>query len=164
MPNNITQKTLWLAAALLVVAGCSHRESQSSYRPAQTAVPTASDTAVPPASDRTSNRVYATQVSSEEFVPAYSAPNGVDASQWALAEQVRELLISDKKLAPYPSEVTVSLDKNTKGLVHVSGNIINTYEKRKLRARLEQLPGVIQVDDKTVVGLQNPGGGANLGK
>jgi len=156
MPNNIAQKSLWLATALLFVAGCSHRESRTSYRPAQTAVP--------PASDRTSNRVYPTQTNKQEFVPAYAAPKGVDASQWALAEQLRELLISDRTLAPYPSEVTVSLDKNTNGLVHVNGTIINTYEKRKLRARLEQLPGVTQVDDKSVVGLSNPGGGANLGK
>ena len=97
-------------------------------------------------------------------MPSYAPPKGVDSSQWTLAEQIRELLISDKTIAPYPSEVSVVLDNKTNGLVHVRGNIINTHEKRKLRARLEQLPGVTQVDDQSVVGLQNPGGGADLNK
>ena len=147
-----------LAAAFLCAAGCSHRESSS-----RTSLRSGS-TGVQATGNNNTNRVYETQTNQQEFVPAYPAPKGVDSSQWALAEQIRELLISDRKLAPYPSEVTVSVDSKTNGLVHIRGNIINTYERRKLRARLEQLPGVTQVDDKTVVGLQNPGGGADLSK
>jgi len=158
MPNKVMPKYLLLAGAFLLAAGCSHRESSSraSLQPGPTAVQ--------PTSNNNSNRVYETQSDRPEFVPAHAAPKGVDSSQWALAEQIRELLISDRTIAPYPSEVSVVLDGKTNGLVHVSGNIINTYERRKLRTRLEQLPGVVEVDDQTVVGLQNPGGGANLRK
>lgn len=156
MPNNVMPKYLLLGVAFLFAAGCSHRESAS--RASLRSGPTA----VQPTSGNNSNRVYETQSNRQEFVPAYAAPQGVDSAHWALAEQIRELLISDRTIAPYPSEVTVVLDSKTNGLVHVRGNIINTYERRKLRTRLEQLPGVNEVDDQTVVGLRNPEGGADL--
>lgn len=96
------------------------------------------------------------------ITPAMSPPKGVDASEWQLSEEIRGMLMSDRTLAPYPSEVTVVVDKNTKGLVHVRGHVVNTYERRKLRARLEQLPGVTQVDDQTVVGPRMPSGTVDL--
>ena len=96
-------------------------------------------------------------------MPGMTPPKGVDASEWQLSEEIRGMLMSDRSLVPYPSEVTVVVDKNTNGLVHVRGHIVNTYERRKLRARLEQLPGVMQVDDKSVVGPRMPSGTVDLG-
>jgi len=164
MLNTFTQNSLGLAVAFICASGCSHRQSQPQAHFA--ALPHATGpVAAQPTSDRNANRIYETQSSRQPFQPAYAAPEGTDAAQWSLAEQIRELLISDRTLAPYPGDITVAIDAKTNGLVHVSGNIINTYERRKLRAQLEQLPGVIQVDDQSVVGLQGPGGGAaNLGK
>ena len=140
MANNFFVRNLWFALPICCAVGCATHHN------------------VTPTSERGASRVYA--VTNEPSMPP---PQGVPADQWQLSQEVQGLLLSDKTIAPYPSEVTVVVDKNTPGLVHVKGNIINTYERRKLRARIEQLPGVTQVDDQTVVGPRMPSGGGNFG-
>jgi hypothetical protein len=142
MSNNTQFRKLWFTFPLVIAFGCATHHS------------------VTPTSDRGASRVYA--ATNGIITPAMPPPTGVDASQWQLSEEIRGMLMSDKTLAPYPSEVTVVVDKNTKGLVHLQGNVSNTYERRKLRARIEQLPGVTQVDDQTVVGRQMPSGTVDL--
>src|SRR5437660_4973511 len=122
MANNFVFRNLWFALPICCAVGCATHHT------------------VTQTSDQGSARVYAT--TNGIITPSMAAPKGVPASEWELSEGIRGLLMSDKSLAPYPSEVTVVVDKNTKGLVHLRGNIINTYERRKLRTRIEQLPGV----------------------
>jgi hypothetical protein len=94
-------------------------------------------------------------------MPSVPAPAGASPEDWALGERVRELLTSDRTLAPYPSEVQTIVDQKSKGLVRLRGTIINPQERRRLRDRIAQVPGVTQVDDQLTVAAPHPQGVAD---
>jgi hypothetical protein len=63
------------------------------------------------------------------------------------------VLTEEKTLAPYPSQISVAVDKNSKGLVELHGYVANDNERQKLHDRIAQVPGVLQIDDQIVLGL-----------
>jgi osmotically-inducible protein OsmY len=142
-------KTFFVPAlsSLLVlgVTGCAHRQSESAgeYSNATSTAPTSNNSA---------QRVYNTTI---------TGPGGAQASvtQGAsspgpneeITETVRRMILSDPKLAPYPSKVTAMMDPKAKGKVILTGFVPTAGVKRNLVKRVSEVPGVTKVEDKLVL-------------
>jgi osmotically-inducible protein OsmY len=126
---------VWLAAPILLVAGCSenHRDASVSYSPALTESYSAT-------SDRSAPRVYPERPSGADVSVV---PHGASSQDWALAEEVRSLLMSDRKVGTAPMAALVN-----NGVVTLRGEVRNEKERQRLRNEIAALPGVQRVDDQ----------------
>jgi hypothetical protein len=61
------------------------------------------------------------------------------------------MVLSDPKLAPYPSKVTATADPNSKGKVILSGMVPTEGVKRNLIEHVRAVPGVTEVEDQLVL-------------
>jgi hypothetical protein len=125
------------ALPLVLAAGCAHENSSSvTFSPLQAGTPT-------PTSQSTADRVYSEPNSA---IGQYGPPPGAPANDWSLAEQVRALLTSDKKLAREPMAAVVD-----KGVVTLRGYAPNQREKERIEQAVASVPGVTRVDDQLQV-------------
>jgi osmotically-inducible protein OsmY len=125
----------WLSMPILLVVGCAEnqRPSSVSYSPALSE-------SVAPTSDRSVARVYPeTPTGAETSTP----PAGAASQDWALAEEIRSLLMSDPKLGNAPMAAVVN-----NGVVTLRGSVRNAKDREKLREEIARLPGVQRVDDQ----------------
>jgi hypothetical protein len=139
-----------LSLPLILALGCAHTGTQKpvvySDLPERAATPT---------SEQPTQRVYPGQ---ENAAP----PSGVSAEDWALNEKLRTLFTTDKRLAPYPSEVTAVVDQKERGVVRLSGHVINTATRKRVHEAVATLSGVTRVEDHMVVSLRQPTGYLDL--
>jgi osmotically-inducible protein OsmY len=84
--------------------------------------------------------VYSTAPSN---IDATAAPAGANSQDWALAEQIRGLLTSDRKLGDAPMAAVVH-----NGVVTLRGGVRNDRQRQELRDEIGRLPGVQRVDDQ----------------
>jgi hypothetical protein len=133
--------------------GCAHTETDKpavySDLPERTMAPTSAQPA---------ERIYAGQ----ESITATAPPSGVSAENWTLNENLRALFTGDKKLAPYPSEVTAVVDHKEHGVVRLSGQVINEATRRRVHEAVSKLPGVTRVEDHMVISRRQPTGYLDL--
>jgi len=117
---------LWLLLPLAFLAGCAENSPQGSavYSPA-----------LSPTSDHQQNRVYGTA-------------DKASAQDIQLGEEVRQLLMQNKKLAPPPSNVIATAHD---GVVTLTGRVPTTRTKQEIHQQIAQLPGVTRVDDNLEV-------------
>ncbi|HTL17332.1 MAG TPA: BON domain-containing protein [Patescibacteria group bacterium] len=134
---------VWLSVPVLLAVGCAENrhDSSVSYSPALSHGYTAT-------SDRPVTRVYPGEPSSINVTPP---PAGASSQDWALAEEIRSLLTSDRKLGDAPMAATVH-----NGVVTLRGSVRNDRQRRQLRDEIAQLPGVQRVDDQ--MDFRNPVG------
>lgn len=133
---------VWVAVPLLLTVGCAenHRDASVSYSPAISE-------SVSPTSDRAETRAYANP--SPTGADIATVPPGASSQDWALAEQIRSLLLADRTVGKAPMAAVVN-----NGVVTLRGNVRNKKEKERLITEISQLPGVQRVDDQ--LGFKNP--------
>ena len=119
----------------LVCAACmsSRAPEQAEYSPIDVSTPS-------PVSDHGGVRVYSGTASAVE--------SGASPDDLRLGREIRELLLSDKKLAPPPSSVTAI---TRGGVVRLEGSVPSVATKKTISDRIAQLPGVARVDDQLQV-------------
>lgn len=142
MKRNL-KNIVWLGVPLLLVVGCAEnrRDASVSYSPALTE-------SVTPTSDRDAFRAYPDTRSSIDF---RSPPPGANSQDWQLAEEIRGLLTSQRKLGQAQMVAVVN-----NGVVTLKGGVRNDRERARLREEIARLPGVQRVDDE--MELKNPTG------
>ena len=147
MRKNIVQTLLCVALPLTFAVGCAHTPKQEAelYEPVDSATLT-------PTSARPVSRVYADDQGRPRGITRTAPAKGASAEDWALGEELRAALTTEKSLA-YPSEVLVAVDKNSKGSVKLRGVVPNDRERQRLHDRIAAVPGVLQIDDQVTVGL-----------
>lgn len=137
MKERVWKGFMGLALPLVFAAGCAHEQSSPvTFTP----VPTA---ALTPTSEGSAQRIYSGDSSP---IGQYAPPPGAPANDWSLAEQVRALLTSDKKLAREPMAVVVN-----NGTVTLRGYVPNQRDREKIEQAVASLPGVAHVDDQLEV-------------
>jgi osmotically-inducible protein OsmY len=153
MSKNLLKNLFWTSLPLIVAVGCA--STQSDKPAVYSELP---ERSVTPTSAQPAQRVY----SGEENITPTAPPAGVGAEDWTLNERLRDLLTSDKRLAPYPSEVTAVVDQKEHGVVHLSGHVINTATRNRVHDAVAKLPGVSRVEDRMIVGKHMPTGYQDL--
>src|SRR5581483_168899 len=134
MKKNL-KSLVWLSVPVLVAVGCASNQPDRSvsYSPALSE-------SYSPTSDRDAARVYSTVPSNIEVT---TPPTGANSQDWTLAEEIRGLLTSDRKLGDAPMAAVV---KN--GVVTLRGSVRNDRQRQELRDEIARLPGVQRVDDQ----------------
>ena len=142
---------------LTLALGCATNSSDRRVSRAEMfeSMPAAAMTAT---SDRPAQRVYPEQPINGIITPSMAPPAGASEADWAIAQNIRGTLTADRSLAPYPSEVQATVDKNAPGTVRLRGTIVNPQERDRLHNTISQLPGVTTVDDQLVVAGSPPHG------
>lgn len=133
---------VWLVSPVVLIVGCSEnrRDASVSYSPALTE-------SYSPASGRLADRAYPEQPANSDV----SVPPGASSQDWALAQEIRSLLMSDAKLGNAPMAAVVN-----NGVVTLRGDVRNKKDREKLRNEIAALPGVQRVDDQ--MEFKNPFG------
>src|SRR4051812_26580424 len=136
-----------LAPSILLLAGCAHREPAKEATYAE--LPPPGQT-----SDHSTDRVYATTITAPHgakgtIVHRSSSEDG--NAQIALS--VQSMVLSDPKIAPYPSKVTAAMDPGAKGKVILTGMVPTRAVKKNLVEHVRQIPGVTEVEDPLVLGV-----------
>jgi hypothetical protein len=152
MRKNVVQILLSVGLPLTFAVGCSNTRQQEAavYSPAAGA-------ALTPTGEITGTARSNDAAVPEGIITRTTAPSGASAEDWALGEELRGTLTSEKSLVPYPSEVCLVVDKDSKGLVRLLGVIRNDYDRQQLRDRIAKVPGVVRIDDQITVGFaQHP--------
>ena len=121
---------VWQVLSLLLCAGCAseHHEQTAVYSPLDPSL-------ISPTSDRDQNRIY-------------SNSGTASPEDLKLGQEIRDLLMSDKKLAAPPSSVIASAHQ---GVVTLQGTVPSPADKGKLVERIVALPGVNRVEDQLEV-------------
>jgi len=134
MKKNV-KSLVWLAVPVFLAVGCAEnqRDQSVSYSPALTE-------SYSPTSDRDTSRVYSAAPSNVEVT---TPPTGANSQDWTLAEEIRGLLTSNRKLGDAPMAAVVH-----NGVVTLRGSVRNERERQQLRDQIARLPGVQRVDDQ----------------
>jgi hypothetical protein len=140
MKRNL-KRLVWLTVPVLLAVGCAenHRDASVSYSPTLSQP-------YSPTSDRSEVRVY---LDAPANISVTAPPPGAGSQDWALAEEIRSLLMSDRKLGNAP---TVAVVKN--GVVTLRGDVRNKKDRQRLHEEIARLPGVQRVDDE--MEMKNP--------
>lgn len=135
---------VWLAVPALLAVGCAqnHRDMSVSYSPALSE-------GLSPTSTRTETRVYPAPSPSTADINA--VPAGATPQDWALAQEIRGLLTSDRSVGKAPVAAVVN-----NGVVTLRGEVRNHRARQRLIDEISRLPGVRRVDDQTE--YKNPTG------
>jgi hypothetical protein len=141
--------------SLLLAGGCAHNQPQggggfSEIQPK-----------LEPTSSGSAQSVYA-PAPAGAGASLTSSSDAVGTESRNAAENVRQLLLSEPKLAPWPSKITATVAKDSKGTVILSGNVPTKSVKTKLVQRVSALPGVTHVEDKLELGAPKHPGEINL--
>lgn len=153
MLKTVLKNGFWMSLPLVLAVGCAHTETDKPV--VYSDVP---ERQVSATSARPEERVYAGQ----DSITATAPPSGVSSQDWTLNEDLRALFTGDKKLAPYPSEVTAVVDQKEQGVVHLSGRVINEATRKRVHEAVSKLPGVTRVDDHMVISRRQPTGYLDL--
>jgi osmotically-inducible protein OsmY len=135
--NKTWKHLIGFALPLALAAGCAHDRSMVASSPEET-------TALTSTSDNTAERVYSADSSSP--IGQYAPPPGASPNDWTLAEEIRSLLTSDKKLVREPMGAVVD-----KGVVTLHGYVHNSRAGERIEQAVAGLPGVTHVDNQLIV-------------
>jgi osmotically-inducible protein OsmY len=125
-----------LTFPLLLAMGCAdthHRDASVSYSPALSAPLTAT-------SDRQDAREYAAPPASTTDT---AVPAGASPQDWNLAQEIRSMLTSHRKLG---EAQVIAVVHN--GVVTLRGGVRNEQERQRLCEEIRGMQGVQRVDDQ----------------
>jgi osmotically-inducible protein OsmY len=77
-------------------------------------------------------------------------PPGAGGQDWALAQQIQSVLMSDRTLDSHVAAVVKD------GVVTLHGGVSSKHERERIRQEIGSIPGVVRVDDQ--LGAGNPNG------
>ena len=136
----------WLSVSALAAVGCADNRADSSvlYRPGlsdNSYTPTSG--AYTPTSSSDTQRAYPTQSSNVDRI---APPAGAGSQDWALAQQIQSVLMSDRHLDSHVAAVV----KN--GVVTLHGGVNSKSERERIKEEIARIPGVVRVDDQLGAG------------
>ncbi len=128
----------WLGASALTVVGCADNRNDPSvsYRPGL------SDSYTP-TSNSDVQRAYPTDPSN---VDVTAAPPGAGGQDWALAQQIQSVLMSDRNIDSHVATVVKD------GVVTLHGGVKSKREHERIKDEIARIPGVVRVDDQLGAG------------
>ena len=145
--TNKTFKTLLSSGLLfLLAAGCAHHQPESASNSSPTLTPTSAASSQGGAYTAT---VTAPGGASGTLTAASPSASPEDQK---LGESIRQMIMADNTLAPYPSQVTAIMDPASPGTVILSGSVPTDRAKRKLQARVAAMDGVKRVENRLLIG------------
>src|SRR5947209_19853292 len=106
----------WISLPLVLAIGCAHTKTDKPAVYSEVPKP-----ALTPTAGQPEQRAYEAQ----ESITPTAPPSGISADDWTLNEKLRSLFTENKRLAPYPSEVTAVVDQKEHGVVRLSGYVKN---------------------------------------
>jgi hypothetical protein len=129
---------LWLSVSAIVAVGCADNRNNPSvsYRPGL------SDTYTP-TSGSDVQRAYPTDPSN---VNVTAPPPGAGGQDWALAQQIQSVLMSDRHIDSHVAAVVKD------GVVTLHGGVKSKTERERIRDEVGRIPGVVRVDDQLGAG------------
>jgi hypothetical protein len=133
-------------ALILLASGCAHQEGSSSTNFSE----------VSPHKKTTSDSQLAGQTTT-----IITGPYGVRATATPTSDltgtpgdviaRIQKLMLSDRKLAPYPSRITATMDPNSNGRVILSGSVPTRSVKANVVKSVQEIDGVTEVEDRLLV-------------
>jgi len=153
MLKEIYKNLVWIVLPLGLAVGCAENRppAEASYGPAP-------DVVLQPTSAEPEQRIYRSTdaaTGADATVTTTSVPAGVSPENWAVAEEIRQKLISDTTLAPMGSALIANVSKD--GVVTLKGNVSSQSEQQRVCDSISSLPGVRGIDNQLIVGRYSGG-------
>jgi osmotically-inducible protein OsmY len=148
MLKTICNNVLWIAVPLGLAMGCAENRPQ-----AEATYSTPPNVVLQPTSSRPDQQVYNNSTDSGAPVDTSdftAPPAGANPSSWAINEEIREKLMTDKSLAPFGSSLIAQVSPD--GKVTLRGNVSSASEQQRVADSIASLPGVRGVDNQLNVG------------
>jgi hypothetical protein len=141
MLKAICKNMVWVALPLTLALGCAANrpQSEASYGPVETLSPTSGEP-----ERRVYSNVDPSTLNSSTSVDA--PPAGANASNWSVAEAVREKLMEDHSLQRAGDSVIAEVGQD--GVVTLKGHVASSSERDRVREGIAKLPGVTGVKDE----------------
>jgi|GEM_PF-3174298 len=143
MLKAIYKNAVWMALPLSLALGCAANrpvtQAEATYSPMPGEVLT-------PTSAEPEQRIYTSTapVSADTDTAMTAAPAGANPQTWAIAEEIREKLVTDPTLAPMGSKLITEVGQD--GTVTVRGDVSSSSEKDRVCDAISNLPGVRSVN------------------
>jgi osmotically-inducible protein OsmY len=136
-----TGRTIALASAVILAAGCAHEEHHAQY-----------DESLAPNASQSSSQYNSNQFRSDQNGTAAATPSEPND---VLVNRVRQSLQQDPKVAPAVPNIQITADK---GMVVLSGTVQTREQKRQIQSIVAGDWGVDILDDQLRVssGAMNP--------
>jgi hypothetical protein len=156
MMKTFYKNLVWMVLPLGLVVGCAENRpvSEASYGPPPNVV-------LQPTSREPEQRIYRETDSAVTApnVTVNTAPAGASAETWAVAEEIRQKLMSDTTLAPMGSTLIANVSKD--GVVTLRGNVSSPSEQQRVCDSISSLPGVRSIDNQLSFGSYRSSGTLN---
>lgn len=155
MLKSICKNIVWIAVPLGLAMGCAADRNTTTADGTYNSAPMLTATSGEP-----EQRIYSTDPTTVAAARDIDAPPvGADASDWGVAEAIRQKLTEDRTLAPLGSQLIAKVGKG--GVVTLKGVVKTTDEQKRVRDTIASVPGVTSVNDELKVGTYHGGGKVN---
>lgn len=140
---------LLLAVPLSLAVGCASNRpntyADAEYAPAPEVV-------LAPTSARPDQHIYnGSEATVEQSTVSVSQPpGGANPASWAVAQEIREKLVSDPSMAPLGSSLIANVGAD--GTVTLHGTLSSRSEEQRVCDTISALPGVQGINNQLVVG------------
>jgi hypothetical protein len=159
MSKATCKNLLWIVLPLGLAMGCAENRPQAEavYGPAP-------DVTLAPTSAGPEQHIYNNSGSTvqQSTVTVNQAPGGASAASWAVAQEIREKLVSDPTLAPMGSSLIANVGKD--GVVTLHGTLSSPSEQKRVCDTIAALPGVQGINNQLNVGRDFNNGRLNMGQ
>lgn len=135
MLKTVSKSLLLIALPLGLAVGCASNRPQT-----QAFYSSDPSTTLAPTSARADQRIYSESASGAPVANVGQPPAGASPANWAIAEEIRQRLISDETLAPLGSSLIAKVSND--GVVTLSGNVGPASEQQRVCDTIAGLPGV----------------------
>jgi len=156
MLKSICKNVAWLAVPLSLALGCAANRTSTT---AEASGSYSSTPVLAPTSGEPEQRIYSTDPTANAAPSDINAPPpGANATDWGVAESIREKLTADPTLAPLGSKLIAEVGKD--GEVTLKGVVKTPDEKQRVRDTISGVSAVKGVnDDQLEVGHSFKEGG-----
>lgn len=155
--KTLFKNLVWMALPLGLAVGCAENRpaEQASYGPPPNVV-------LQPTSSEPEQRIYreTDAAVATPNVTVNTAPAGTSPETWAVAEEIRQKLMSDTTFAPLGSTLIANVSRD--GVVTLKGNVSSPSEQQRVSDAISSLPGVRGIDNQLSVGSFRGGGTVNM--
>ena len=145
MLKTICTNVLWIAVPLGLAMGCAENRPQ-----AEATYSTPPNVVLQPTSSRPDQQIYNNSGAPVDTADFTAPPPGANPSSWAINEEIRQKLMTDKTIAPFGSTLIAQVSPD--GKVTLRGNVGSASEQQRVADSIASLPGVRGVDNQLNVG------------
>jgi hypothetical protein len=145
MLKTIYKNLVWIALPLGLAMGCAENRPQ-----AEATYSTPPDVALQPTSSRPDQQQVYNSGAPVDTADFTAPPAGANPSSWAINEEIREKLMTDKSLAPFGSSLIAQVAPD--GTVTLRGTVSSASEQQRVADSIASLPGVRGINNQLSVG------------